>query len=256
MISFRLALLLATMLCLLTSHANAQRLVSALSDKIISIDSTFAGETLTLFGNIEPETGSEKHHVEGPFDVVIVIRGPALDRVARQKNRQWGIWINTDQLVFKSFPSFFWVLSSSKLSDVAAYEVLELEGLLPQTRPQLTVVRGNGEPQLFGGELVRLMTEKGLFGMDAQGVLFQSSTLYSARVSLPADIPNGNFLAQTYLFKNGEIVSRKAEGFSVRKTGFERLVGTAAKEFPWVYGFACVILAIFTGWLGGVAFRR
>lgn len=236
--------------------AQAQRLVSALSDKVISIDSTFSGETLTVFGNIEPETGSGRKFVEGPFDVVMVIRGPALDRVAREKTRKWGIWLNTEQLIFRSFPSFFWVLSSSKLEDIADRETLAFEGLLPETRPQLAIVQGGGDPQEFGDELVRLMTEKELFGVDSRGVQFQSETLYSARVVLPADVPNGNFLTQTYLFKDGVIVSQRAEGFSVRKTGFERLVGTAAQDFPWAYGFICVILAVFTGWLGGVAFRR
>jgi len=236
--------------------AQAQRLVSALSDKLVSIDSSFAGERLTLFGNVEPETGSGEKFVEGPFDIVVVIRGPAIDRVARKKTREFGVWLNTDQLVFKSFPSFFWVLASGRLDDISSMEILEQEGILPETRPQLAIVHGNGEPRLFGTELVRMMTEKKLFGVDEHGVQMRSNTLYSARVSLPADVPNGNFLAQTYLFKNGEIVSHKSEGFSVRKTGFERLIGTSAQQFPWAYGVFCVLLAIFTGWLGGVVFRR
>lgn len=234
----------------------AQRLVSALSDKEVSIDSSFAGETLTLFGNVEASLDADAGGVKGPFDIVIVIRGPALDRAVRQKKRVFGIWLNIEQLVFKNFPSFFWVLSSDRLDDVAAREVLEVEGILPAVRPQLTIVQGSGNPNVFGPEMVRLMTENGLFGVDERGVRFRSNTLYSARVVLPANVPNGNFLAHTYLFKDGVIVSEKAEGFSVRKEGFERLLGTAAQEIPWVYGFVSVFVAIFTGWLGGVVFRR
>lgn len=252
----RLAFIGVIFFVLTTYPALAQRLVSALSDRQVSIDSSFSGETITLFGNVEPETGSAGRLVDGPFNVVIVIRGPAVDRVARKKTRQLGIWLNTDQLVFKNFPSFFWVLSSKQLTDIATKELLEAEGLLPQTQPGLADQSGSGDPKLFGAELVRLMSDDGLFGVDGRGVQFRSDTLYSARVSLPADVPVGNFLAQTYLFKNGEIVSRRAEGFSVRKTGFERLLGSTAQNSPWLYGFACVFLAIFTGWLGGVAFRR
>ena len=256
MTAFRAPALALLLFVFFAQGVQAQRLVSVLSDKLVSIDSSFAGETLTLFGNVEPETGSGDKYVEGPFNVIVVIRGPTVDRVARKKTKQFGVWLNTEQLVFKSLPSFFWVLASEKLEDIAAPELLEEEGLLPKAQPQLVIVQGGGAPKLFGSELVRLMEEKKLFGVDEHGVQFRSNTLYSARVTLPADVPNGNFLAQTYLFKNGEIVSRKSEGFSVRKTGFERLVGTSARQYPWVYGFSCVILALFTGWLGGVVFRR
>ncbi len=251
-----LLLLAPLIVCLAVAAAQAQRLVSALSDTTVSIDSNFSGDTLTLFGNVEPEIGAQREVVDGPFNIIMVIRGPAIDRVARRKTRNFGIWINDEQLVFKSFPSYFWVLSSQQLESIAARETLAAEGLLPETRPQLSVVQGGGNPDVFGPELVRLMTEKGLFGVDERGVTFQSDTLYSARVSLPADVPNGNFLAQTFLFRNGVMVSQKSESFLVQKTGFERLVGTSAQEYPWAYGFACVFLAVGTGWLGGVIFRR
>lgn len=251
----RLAILLVFGL-MMADLAHAQRLVGAMSGKTISISSNFSGETLTLFGNVEPEVGAEQRHVEGPFDIIMVIRGPAFDRVAREKTHEWGIWLNTDQLVFRNFPSYFWVLSSDKLNDITDEETLIREGLLPETRPQLAVVQGSGDPEKFGTELVRLMTQKGLFGLDERGVLFQSDTLYSARLSLPSNVPNGSFLAYTYLFKDGVIVAQKAEAFSVRKTGFERFLGMAAQQSPWAYGITCVLLAVFTGWLGGVVFRR
>ncbi|MDP3315795.1 MAG: TIGR02186 family protein, partial [Devosia sp.] len=60
----------------------------------------------------------------------------------------------------------------------------------------------------------------------------------------------------TYLFKDGEIIARKTNGFSVRKIGFESFLGLASRQQPLLYGLVCVVLAVFTGWLGGVVFRR
>jgi hypothetical protein len=60
----------------------------------------------------------------------------------------------------------------------------------------------------------------------------------------------------TYVFQNGEIVARKSEGFAVRKMGFERFMALAAVQQPLAYGIICVILALFTGWLGGIIFKR
>ena len=58
------------------------------------------------------------------------------------------------------------------------------------------------------------------------------------------------------MFKDGQIIARKSEGFAVRKIGFERFLALASVQQPLLYGIVCVILALFTGWLGGVLFKR
>ena len=51
-------LLLALALILAASPAGAERLVTQVSQDEVSITSSFAGQTLTLFGSIEPEAGA------------------------------------------------------------------------------------------------------------------------------------------------------------------------------------------------------
>lgn len=236
--------------------ASAQRLVGALSDRTISINSSFAGETLTLFGNVEPDIGVEDTSVQGPFDVIVVVRGPAIDRVVRRKTPVLGIWLNTEQVLFRNYPSFHWVLANDDLANITSSQTLRDLHVLPGSEAGQLASSGNGDSTTFANELSRLMTERFLFGVNNHGVRFQSQTLFSAQISLPADVPNGNFLTQTYLFKDGELIASKSEGFAVRKTGFERFVGDAANHWPYAYGLVAVGLAIFTGWLGGVVFRR
>src|SRR5262249_53502130 len=109
---------------------------------------------------------------------------------------------------------------------------------------------------VFGRELIRLMTEKGLFGVNENAVNFLSDNFYYARLTLPSDAPPGPYIALTYVFKDGQVIARKSEGFDVRKIGFERFVALTAVQQPLLYGVVCVILALFTGWLGGVIFKR
>lgn len=238
------------------SASPAQRLASALSSNTVSVDSSFSGETLTIFGNIEPDIGSDVRIEDEGYHIIILVQGPAIDRLARRKRSNLGIWLNTEQVLFKAFPSYFWIISSSRIENIASLEVLEEQGLLPQSQPRLVSSSGNGNAAELGKQLVRLMRDEGLYGVRENGVVFRSRTLYSASLSLPANVPNGDFLAQTFLMKDGKVIAKKAQGFSVRKTGFERLVGTTAKTTPLVYGLVCVLLAMFTGWLGGVVFRR
>lgn len=236
--------------------ANAQTLAGALSHRRISVDSSFSGVTLTLFGNIEPNPDNGAKFVSGPFDIVVVITGPATDRVARRKTSELGLWLNTQSVKFSNFPSYKWVLSNKQLSDLAPQTVLERLHIALDSFSDVVTAKGNGDPETFKPELVRLMQEKGLFGTNPEGITFESPTLYSAQVDIPGDVANGTFLAETYLFKDKQLITRKAELFSVRKTGFERFVGDAARAWPLWYGLATVLLGVFTGWLGGVLFRR
>lgn len=252
---YLLALAAFAMFAATAPPARAERLVSVLSNETVQITSSFAGETLSLFGAVEPDAGQEGP-VAGPLDVIVVIIGPTTPRVARRKTNVLGIWVNTEQVVFEDFPSYYRVLSSRRLADIASPALLAAEDIAPEAQPRYSPEAGWWNSVVFGRELVRLMTEKGVFGVNETGVGFVSNAVYTARVSLPSDTPPGPYIARTFVFRNGEIIARTSEGFAVRKIGFERFLGRAATQFPLLYGMVCVALAIGIGWLGGVVFRR
>jgi len=249
-------LLLAVGFAALTGPGAAEQLVSQVSSEEVAITSSFAGQTLTLFGSIEPETGSEQKYVEGPYHVVVTVTGPLQKRVARKMTNQFGIWINTEQAVYEEFPSFYQVLSDSKL-DTITNPIALAENAIPLDSPAIgKTAAPYPQSQLFRAELVKLMERKGQFKSNEQGVIFRSDTFYFAQVALPSDAPPGPYIAHTYLFKDGAIVAEKSNGFTVRKIGFERFLGIASRQQPLLYGLVCVALALFTGWLGGVVFKR
>ena len=248
-------LLLLLALCTMLSPAHAARLVSQISNDNVEITSSYAGERMTFFGSIEPEAGATQP-VEGPFHVVVVVIGPTQNRVARRKTDNFGIWINTEQVEYDDFPSYFHVLSSGKLTDITDITTLTTNYILPES-PTLSPDSGDWwSGPIFGRELVRLMTEQGFFGVQENGVNFLSSNFYSARLTLPSNAPPGPYIALTYVFKDGEIIARGSQGFAVRKIGFERFLAISSRQYPLLYGIVCVVLALFTGWLGGVIFKR
>lgn len=234
----------------------AERLVSSVSTETVQITSSFDGERLTFFGSIAPDAGAEQKYVEGPFHVVVVILGPTQDRIARKKTNNFGIWLNTEQVEFKGFPSYFHVLASARLRDITDVNTLTTNYIIPEAHAISPNPAGWWQTLNFGQELIRLMSEQGLFGVQEGGVRFLSETFYQAQLTLPSNAPPGPYIAQTYVFKDGEIISRKSDGFAVRKIGFERFLAISATQQPFLYGLACVALALFTGWLGGVLFRR
>jgi uncharacterized protein (TIGR02186 family) len=244
----------ALFLALSVGGAAAEDLVSTVSNPNVAITSSFDGVTLSLFGNVEPDEG--KKVVDGPFDVIIVITGPSVDRVARLKTNNFGVWINTEQVEFNPFPTYFQVLSSNPLDRITDHDTLEAERILPDAQTRVSAVPASLHVEHFGVELVKLMNARGLFGINETGVKFLSPTAYVAQLTLPADISNGLFITQTYLFKNGKLLAKRGDSFAVNKTGFERFLFTSSREYPLLYGLVCVILAVGTGWLGGVIFKR
>jgi hypothetical protein len=52
------------------------------------------------------------------------------------------------------------------------------------------------------------------------------------------------------------LLAGETETLTIVKGGFSERIARAALDFPLSYGLVCVILAVFTGWLAGVVFRR
>ncbi|MEQ1770025.1 MAG: TIGR02186 family protein [Devosia sp.] len=249
-------MLFALLLAIAASPAAAERLVSTVSTPVVEITSSFDGVGLSLFGNILPDVDSPTGIAEGPYNIIIVVTGPLQDRVARMKTNTFGIWTNTDEFTFKLFPSYYAVIASGRLENIADETVLAEQSIHPEAQAILAAGQDTLKARRFGRELVRLMTQEGHLTLNEDGVQFLSDTAYTARVNLPSDVVNGAFIAHTLVFKNKVLVAERSEGFSARKSGVERFVFVTARQQPLFYGLACVILALGTGWLAGVAFKR
>ena len=249
-------LLAIVVLLAVAAPAQAERLVSMVSREEVAITSSFSGETLTLFGNVEPDVGAAETVVQGPYHIIITVTGPLQTRVARHSEPVLGLWMNTEQAVFRNFPSYYHVLASAPLADITNQDELDELAITPEDQIAQSVPAPTLQGTRLGQELIRLMTDSNHIAVNPTAVVFRSNTLYAAQVTLPSDVPPGPYLAHTYLFKNGALIAERSEGFSVRKIGFERFLGQSATDFPLLYGLVCVALALFTGWLGGVVFRR
>ena len=246
--------LLVALLLMIATPVAAETLVSTVSSPQVLITSSFDGATLSLFGNIAGDT--PEVIASGPYNVIAVITGPLQDRVTRLKTNNFGIWTNTEAVEFRHFPSFYAVIASGKLDAIATPEILAQLAIRPEEQARLATHSPGLQAERFRTELVRLMTEEGHFVVREDSVRFLSDTAYAVNLTLPSDVANGPFLVRTLVFKNQALVAERSEGFSVRKSGFENFVFVASRQQPLLYGLVCVMLALGTGWLAGVAFKR
>lgn len=247
-VPFLVALLLSV------TGLRAEEVVTLLSDETIFVDTDFDGARLTLAGEIRPGHGVSRSAPLGPYHVVAVVRGPGETRVVWGAEPVLGVWLKTRSATFADVPGFYWVLASGRLDSIVSPDSPSRSLLtsLPPTPGEPSPAQAE-----FAPELQRLMRKEGLYGVDERGVVFRSERFFTAQLTLPTFAPTGLYVARTYVLNaQGIVVARHSQSFSVRVVGFERLLAVTARMQPFLYGAACVALALVTGWLGGVVFKR
>ncbi|MBV1699195.1 MAG: TIGR02186 family protein [Hyphomicrobiales bacterium] len=251
------ALPLAGLLAGAGPAAAAERLIAALSEHRVLITSSYTGVQLMLFGSVERDAGSQLR--KGPYDIVATVTGPHETLRARSKSRVLGIWMNTQARTFVDVPAYLAVLATAPLDVITSAENqrhLQV-GLTHTPLPELIhndVGVVANDP--FQGELIRLMRERGLYSQEPHAVTFLTPTLFRAAIKLPADVPTGHYRVDVKLFAEGNLLARTDSTFDIVKVGFEQFVVNAAHQYGLLYGIATALMALLTGWIASVTFRR
>jgi len=237
--------------------ASAERLVASLTNHRVMITSNYTGVELVLFGSVERDAvGSAR---AGSYDIVATVVGPREPLRTRRKQRVLGIWVNTAARTFVDPPSYLAVLASRPLDAITSAEnrrKLQL-GIADTPLPELInndIGEVSNDP--FRAALVRLMRERGLYSEEPNAVTFLTPTLFRAAISLPAQVPIGNYTVDVKLFADGNLIAHTKSAFEIVKVGFEQFVVDAARDYGLLYGLATAMMALLTGWIASVVFRR
>ena len=248
------ALLLLPILFLSIPAANPV-LVPDVSQRKIDIVYSFTGAELLMFGAILYPGGripTEK------ADIVVVLRGPTQPLIVREKQKLGGlIWVNAESARFLSAPGYYAIASSRPLDELvdertaAIYElgVKNLQ-LSPASSEQPETRRR------FENGLIDLFSKSKLYDEQPGSVEISNGVLYRARLAIPARVPVGNYVTETFLIKEGRILAVASKEVQIDKSGFERFVAESARQYPLLYGLVAVLLSLLLGWGAAMAFRR
>ncbi len=242
--------------CLFSFSASA--LVTDLSDQKIEIRYSFDGADLILFGAVGTTHLSQDLHEVQPFDVVVVVRGPETPAVVRRKDKVGGIWVNNASLRFPAAPGYYAVAATRPLEEIASPTAFEAYGIGFDNLP-LVAKSGRGlvtPDPVFRQALFRIKDSEGLYRQEKDSVSLLSEGLFRTDVHLPANVPVGQFLVDTFVFQKGSLKARSRINLTVDKEGFERAAYNFAHGSPFWYGITAVIIALAAGWLAGVAGKK
>lgn len=231
-------------------------LVPDVSQREIEIAYSFTGAELLLFGAIlDPDARASAGRRR--TDVVVVVKGPVQSILLREKARVAGMWLNADELPYRSAPSFYALASSrpiGTLVDARTRAIYEL-GLDSLQLSPASAAAPDVQARFQRG-LVALKSKAGLYYEAPGTVEITEGVLYRARVRVPARVPVGRFTAETFLIRDGRVVTAAVRDIHIAKSGFERFVATAADRASLLYGLVTVALSVFLGWAAGWVARR
>lgn len=238
--------------------AAAERLVVSLSNHRVAVTSSFVGEELVLFGTIEPDPVTSP--LRPPYDLVVTVTGPRQTLRTRRKQRVLGIWVNVGSREFVRVPSYLAVLSSRPVAQIANADTLRrlqlgLDNFLLTQRIGSDLGDTVREDP-FRAAFVRLQSEHGLYRQAGDAVKFLTPSVFRVVIPLPANVPTGPFSVDVELFASGAMIAQSTAALEVIKTGVEQYVADAAGNNGLLYGLLTTLMALLTGWIASVVFRR
>jgi uncharacterized protein (TIGR02186 family) len=241
-------LLAAALLAWLSAPAiAAEPLIADLTSHLIAITTGFTGTNVVLFGA-----------TDGTGDIIVVVRGPERDTVVRRKSRVAQLWINKRQVTFTSAPSYYAVLSSRPLDDIAppAVQALHQIGLANLHLGVLERKRSPDEIANFRAALIRNRQREGLYADTVGRVNFLGDRLFRATITFPANVPTGTYLVEIFLVRDKGVVSGQTTPLVVSQAGIDAEINEFADRWAFLYGVVAVIGAAMAGWLASLPFRN
>jgi uncharacterized protein (TIGR02186 family) len=229
-----------------------------LSTNRVAISSDFSGADLTIFGALD--NADQVLARQGRYDIVVVLEGPARPVTVRKKTRVLGVWVNTQSQSFTSVPMSYAVATTRPMQDITQpimYQRLALgsENIFMRAVEEQEL-RDPEKVTEFTAALRQQKRATGLYNERVGGVQFLSPSLFRATLSLAPNVPVGTHRARAFLFRNGVFVKETSAQLTIVKAGLEQRIYRTAQENGLFFGFAAVLLAVITGWLGRIIFKR
>ena len=237
--------------------ALAEEIVLGMSSDQVSIDTSFDGSEILIFGAVKREAQIED---DPRLQVIVTVAGPSEPVMVRRKEKRFGIWVNTDAVEVDSAPSFYAVSTSTVLGlALSATEDQRHKISIPQAIRSVGAPMDITDSESFTEALIRIKKRAGQYQLNEGTVSVDEQTLFRTAIELPAALTEGDYVTRIFLTRGGDVVSQYETSIYVRKVGLERWLFALSRENAFLYGVMSLAIAIAAGWSASAvftAFRR
>lgn len=232
---------------------HSESVVTDSSKEKIEIGLTYHGEILEFFGslgNTEADT------------VIVKLTSPAEKVKLNQKGKVGPLWMNVKQHEVENVPFMYKIHASQPIDSILSAQQQEELGIgFNALRKQLVIhtVKGKSAPEdeqiIFEG-LLKIKRGQNLYKIDDNArIQIKKGTLFKHYFTFPPAAKEGDYIVETYLFKNGNLVGHSEDVIHVRKVGIGAKIAHWSRERPKVYGICAVLIALSVGLIVGTIFK-
>lgn len=229
-----------------------ERIVTGLSQDAVSINTSFTGSEILIYGAIRrdaPPAGGQ------PLGIIVTIEGPSQQVTVRRKERVLGVWVNTRAVRIAAAPDFYAVATSGRLPLMLDRDEDVRHRISPALAIRALSGTGTEDATPFTAALLNLRTQAGRYRVDEGRVSILDDTLFRADVQMPSNLVEGDYRARIFLVRGGKVIDTDQAPIHVHKVGLERWVYQLSRERPFWYGILSLGFAVIAGWGASAAFR-
>ncbi|QJF52425.1 TIGR02186 family protein [Roseobacter ponti] len=231
----------------------AEEVVLGLSKDTVSINTSFDGSEILIFGAVKREAPIQD---DPRLQVIVTVSGPEETFTVRRKEKRFGIWVNTDAVEVDSAPSFYAVSSSTVLGlSISDTEDLRHRVSIPRAIRSVGAPDTIADATRFTDALIRIKSRSNQYQLNEGTVSVDEQTLFRTAIELPAALTEGDYQTRIFLTRGGEVVSQYETSIYVRKVGLERWLFRLSRENALMYGLMSLAIAIGAGWAASAVFR-
>lgn len=227
--------------------AGPSQLSASVTETEFGVSSAYRGAQLWVFG----ATPNARD------DLIITLRGPPEMRVLRRKRRFLGLWVNADPVRLRDAPSFFAMASTRPPAQVIRPADFGQVIIDPSALARFaSTTPADTNPATYRRALVRLKRAAGLYRESPRGIRVEDDGAFKAPFIIPANAPLGDYTVNVYFLRGGRLMKVDVTKVAVSRVGVERAIHEAAIKRPLLYGLVAVAMALLSGWVAALAFRR
>ena len=226
-------------------QVNSKKLIIAdISDNKINIDVGFKGAKLLFFGVIDEEG-----------DVVVSVTGPRKTVKVRKKEKKMGIWLNFDTKIFFDVPTYYYVASTRPLKQLKAEDVLQINQVGIENI-RFAGAEEQEERNNWVNGIVKSMIEAGRYNPEQGLIEISDKRLFKTELNFSAELVDGQYLVDTLLLKEGNVIAARRSFINVSKSGYGEKIYKMANNNSLLYGLTAVLFAIIFGFIVHEITRR
>ncbi|MBI5533830.1 MAG: TIGR02186 family protein [Deltaproteobacteria bacterium] len=171
-------------------------------------------------------------------------------------------WMNVKQLTVGGLPLMYKIHSTRPVAEILGPELASQLGIGYATlKDGMTtkLLRGDAQPDdrdaAFDG-IVRIKTQANLYNVDERRIDVAGGALFKHYFRFPPAATEGEYVAESFVFKNGKLIGRGVDRVVIRKTGVEAALTRLASDHPVFYGAFAVLVALAMGLAVGFVFKK